>query len=71
VEPAHRGTVKCSLRKGYGLIRNYQTSPIKLANEKHSSLICPTVCDEEKTFISLTPTPNLLENSKHPFEGQG
>jgi len=38
-----------------GLTYKYWPSLKKLANEKHSSLFCSTISEEEKSFISFTP----------------
>ncbi len=33
----------------------------KIAFNKHSSLVCPAVCDDVKSFITLTPGANFIK----------
>ncbi len=43
------------------LIRNYYTRLARLDWGKHSSLFVVLVGDEEKSFLTLTPGPNVIK----------
>ncbi len=48
-------------RVGSYLIFLRVDQPQKSAKNKHSSLFCPAVCDEEKSVMALTPGPSVMK----------